>query len=381
MLMIGTAAGLPSCRVRCVVFLALVAFVSSFGWAQEPRLEAWHFLIGSYSDSTPSVSSDGTIYFGTVMKGLVAVTPRGLRKWAYLTPSEIWSSPAVGSDGTIYFGCRDRRLYAITPEGKLRWTFPTQAWVDSSPAVGTNGAVYFGSWDKNFYAVDANGKELWRFATQGPVVSSPAIDREGNIYFGSHDHQFYALSADGKKRWKFTTGGPIITSPALDGEGRVYFGSVDGFLYALERDGHLRWKMRTGGSSSGSPVIGMSGHVYALGSDELWEFDEAGNCVWKRGRAPFNVSPLVEADGTLFICQPVGMVAAFDLDHNMKWHAFPGPNGWSSPAITPSGLLLVMSMGKYQLVAFQGDAPLASTPWPKFRGNLRNTGNLADWQP
>jgi hypothetical protein len=40
-----------------------------------------------------------------------------------------------------------------------------------------------------------------------------------------------------------------------------------------------------------------------------------------------------------------------------------------------------MNMGKYQLIAIQGDAPLASTPWPKFRGNLRNTGNLADGQP
>src|SRR5688572_25776099 len=73
----------------------------------------WALTINSPSDSSPAISPDGTIYFGTFYGKLWAVNPDGTRKWVFKTGKEIKSSPAVGADGTICFGCRDRKFYAV----------------------------------------------------------------------------------------------------------------------------------------------------------------------------------------------------------------------------------------------------------------------------
>ena len=41
----------------------------------------------------------------------------GSVKWMFLTGGKINSSPTIGSDRTIYFGSDDFYLYAITPYG------------------------------------------------------------------------------------------------------------------------------------------------------------------------------------------------------------------------------------------------------------------------
>ncbi len=87
------------------------------------------------------------------------IKPDGTRKWVFPAGNEIKSSPAISLDGTVYFGSRDRKFYAVGFDGKKRWEFLTGGWVDSSPALASDGTVYFGSWDKNFYALSAEGKK------------------------------------------------------------------------------------------------------------------------------------------------------------------------------------------------------------------------------
>jgi hypothetical protein len=57
--------------------------------------------------------------------------------------------------------------------------------------------------------------------------------------------------------------------------------------------------------------------------------------------------------------------------------------GFGSPAIGPSGAIYVTDygVGFGALTALRAGTSLARTPWPKFRGNARNTGNILDAAP
>jgi outer membrane protein assembly factor BamB len=338
----------------------------------------WVINIGARSDTCPAVAPDGTIYFGTSAGELWAVQPSGTRKWIFKAGREIQSSPAVANDGTIFFGSRNYNLYAVDAEGRKKWQFKTGAWIDASPALGTNGDVYFGSWDKTLYALDRAGRKRWDFKTQGEIVSSAAIGLDGSIYFGSHDRKLYALSADGKKEWDFAAEAPILSSPALNEDGTVYFTSVDGFLYALTSDGKLKWRLRTGGITESSPVIGLNGTIYVGVNYELWNIAVDGKKNWARwDGAALDSAAMALADGST--CYMGHWGTALDMIENKEllWmfplycvsHAAlaPGPQG-----------ILYGPTWSYNFTALRTKVPLAKTPWPKFRGNPRNTGNLAD---
>lgn len=340
----------------------------------------WELEIGGRSDSSPAIAPDGTIYLGTFSGRLWAVNPDGTRKWVFRAGREIKSSPAIGTDGTIYFGSRDRRLYAVGPDGRKKWTFATGAWVDSSPALVSDGTVCFGSWDKHFYTVTATGAPLWQFATGGPVVSSPAIGTNGAIYFGSHDGRLYALSLEGRKLWEFQTGGPVISSPALDWEGGIFFTSVDGFLYALRSDGSLRWKLHATCYREGSPVVGQGGMIFFESHDGLWAVTPEGSQKWYRGKGEMDATPAILADGGVIFPARDGQVVNYDHERQHRWIHYLYPCGSASPAVAASGTIYLPGMYR-KLVAIHGVSPLAQTPWPKFRGNRRNTGNLGDHRP
>ena len=343
----------------------------------------WSLDIHSRSDSAPAVGQDGAIYFGTRTGHLWAVNPDGSRKWVFQAQDDIRSGPAVGLDGTVYFGSRDRKFYAVQADGKKRWEFQTGAWVDSSPALAHDGTVYFGSWDKNLYALGADGKKQWQFSTPGEIVSSPAIGTDGTIYFGSHDKKFYALAPDGHKKWEFATGGPILSSPALNLDKCLYFTSVDGCLYALNLDGSLRWRLRTGSITESSPVIGPDGTVYVGVVAHLWAITPDGKKKWGRGgdeEFPFEASPVVLANGSICSVGRFGLLAFVSPEKGEVGVYFLCGYGYGSPAVGPTGAIYApdgsLPWGGFS--ALRAGVSLARTPWPKFRGNARNTGNIQD---
>ena len=346
----------------------------------------WTLDIRSYSDSAPAVGTDGTIYVGTWNGKLWAINPDGTRKWVFPAGNEIKSAPAVGLDGTVYFGSRDRKFYAVQPNGKKRWEFQTGAWVDSSPALAHDGTVYFGSWDKNFYALNADGQKRWQFPTQGEIVSSPAIGADGTIYFGSHDKKFYALAPDGRKKWEFATGGPILSSPALNRDQCLYFTSVDGCLYALNLDGSLRWRLRTGGITESSPVISLDGTIYVGVLEFPWAISADGQKKWGRADRegnPFDTSPVVLADGSICWVSRAGQLTYSSPEGGVQNMSYLFWYGGGSPAVGRGGEIYVSDGGAAAgcgFTALRAGAVLARSPWPKFRGNARNTGNALDQQ-
>jgi outer membrane protein assembly factor BamB len=304
--------------------------------------------------------------------------------------NEIKSAPAVSLGGTVYFGCRDRKFYALAPDGHETWEFRTGGWVDSSPALTPDGTVYFGSWDKNLYALDASGKKQWQFKTAGPVVSSPAIGSDGTVYFGSHDKKFYALAPDGSKKWDFATGGSILSSPALNADKGLYFTSADGCLYALNLDGGLRWRLRTGGITESSPVIGVDGTVYVGVGAHLWAIGADGKKKWGGTGDedyPLESTPVALAGGAICYVSRYGMltyVNAEGVERQMYYLGRYSYGCYGSPAVAPTGAICVpdgCSNPGGGFSALRAGASLAHTPWPKFRCNARNTGNVQDAAP
>jgi outer membrane protein assembly factor BamB len=277
----------------------------------------------------------------------------------------------------------------VRANGTKRWEFPTGGWVDSSPALARDGTVYFGSWDKCFYALSTEGAKRWQFTTSGEIVSSPAIGADGTIYFGSHDRKFYALTPDGRKKWEYATGGPIISSPALNGDQCLYFTSVDGCLYALNLDGTLRWRLRTGSITESSPVLGADGTIYVGVLQNLWAINSDGTKKWGRTDSEYypgnyyacEATPIVLADGTIVTVGRPELLSDFSAEMVLQWRYHLARYGYGSPAIGPTGTIYVPGACPTiwrGFLALCNNVPLARTPWPKFRGNARNTGNIQD---
>jgi outer membrane protein assembly factor BamB len=362
--------------------MLLTLGVARFASAQEePRDPAvqWSVIIREICDCAPAIAQDGTLYFGTFTGKFWAIDKNGRTRWIFHAGREIKSSAALGQDGTIYFGCRDRSFYAVTPEGKKKWQFKTAAWVDSSPAVSDRG-VYFGCWDKHFYALKLDGALYWKFQTGGPIVSSPALDREGNIFFGSHDGKFYALRPDGTRAWDFGAAAAVIASPALAQDGTIYCTSVGGNCFALDSGGTLKWTLKTGGFTASSPVIGQDGTIYLGVNEKLWAIEPDGKKKWEQ---PFSdgieTAPLALSDGSVWFLSGNGHLINLEVPHKFKWHR---PMGWGTANFALGAESTLYAFGYVVnegtvLYAFNtSSASLAASSWPKFRGNMQNTGRL-----
>jgi len=206
--------------------------------------------------STPAIDDEGNIYFGYSVNTpmgdiglLLALNPEGEQIWQYEIRDDqddwdygagVRSSPAISEDGKIYFGSYNNRLYALNKEnGTEVWNYETGGDIFSSPAIGHYGTIYVGSADNNLSAVHTErtdgeaGTEKWRFEAGGEVHSSPAVGPEGMIYFGSYDNHTYSLYSNGTERWSVETENSVFSSPALSSEGTLYIGSFDGKIYGL----------------------------------------------------------------------------------------------------------------------------------------------------
>jgi len=103
----------------------------------------WTYSIG-VNNSYPqlAVGSDGTIYAGCAnIKKLYAIDANGNLKWEYQANGNI-GSPSLGSDGTIYFGSSDGVLHALNPDGTRKWALFVGDSVTQPIAVGEDETLY-----------------------------------------------------------------------------------------------------------------------------------------------------------------------------------------------------------------------------------------------
>jgi outer membrane protein assembly factor BamB len=355
----------------------------------KPGTLLWEFKTGREVRSSPSISSDGTIYFGSFDQKVYALESKsGVKKWEFQTDSFVSSSPAIGSsspaigsDGTIYIGSEDANVYALDGKtGAKLWEFQTEDRANSSPAIGSDGTVYVGSNDQKLYALDSKtGTKIWEFKTGHYVSSSPAIGSDGSVYVGSFDKKIYALDGKtGAKIWEFQAEDFISSSPAIGLDGNIYIASEDKKIYAINgKNGAKIWEFKTENRADSSPAIGSDGTVY-VGSDDgklyalngktgikLWEFQTGGDTF----------SPAVGNDGTVYIGSIDKKLYALNGKTGVKlWEFETGGNINCAPAIGSDGIIYIGSDdNKLYAIATSSKGP-ADSPWPMFGQNAQHTG-------
>jgi outer membrane protein assembly factor BamB len=343
----------------------------------------WRYKTGGEILSSPAISSGGTIYVGSSDNKLHAVTSEGDPAGDFSTEFAVKSSPAVAADGKIYFGSDDVYIYALWPEIVMYWDYKTEGYVSSSPAIGSDGTIYVGSGDDNLWALESDGDFIWKYTTGGDVASSPAIGTDGTIFVGSDDNYLYAINPDQSLKWSYPTGASVSSSPAIGSDGTIYFGSQDRYVYALNpANGSEKWSYRTDGKVNSSPAIGEDGTVY-VGSDDnhLYALNPAdGGLKWKYETGGFvRSSPAVGADGTIYFGSIDGYIYALRSDGTLKWRYATGDRIiTSSPAIGSDGTIYGGSTDTYLYALSSDSYGLASSAWPKFCRNNRNTGRAGD---
>jgi outer membrane protein assembly factor BamB len=361
--------------------------------AAQPGQTLWEFEVDTLCDmcgirGCPALGTDGTLYFGTeftctcTFYALDGAT--GQKRWALATDG-MGLSPAVGTDGTVYAGDLLRALDGAT--GATRWSvWGSLAWGgNADPAIAADGTVYFVAGNKVHALDGATGATRWTNALDSYASSPQSLAADGTMYLGGWDNKVHALNgATGQKVWEFQTGG-YVSEAAIGADNTVYVASADKKIYALDGgSGVKRWEFLTGGpvwqfEGPCSPVIGPENTVYVAaaaryGSDRVYALDGAtGQKVWE-SQTPGGWLA-VAADGTLYVGSD-------------KLYALNGATGlitWKSQ--TPGGFLTVAADGTVyvasgrRLYAIKGSAPLARSPWPKYRADAQNTGQAPGQPP
>lgn len=153
--------------------------------------------------SSPALSG-GKIYFAAGDSFFYALDTNVVSCSTYL-PSvgreEVYSSPSIGTNGVIYFGNNSGYLYALNPALSEIWA-KDQGYeeIKSSVAIGTDGLLYFVSENDFLVATNATtGNPTWyhkltvtktKVKQEIEIKPSPVIGPNGWIYVASGDGIF-----------------------------------------------------------------------------------------------------------------------------------------------------------------------------------------------
>ncbi len=240
---------------------------------------------------TPSIGIDGNIYIGansdsssdSTEQTFYALNPDdGSVNWTYTAlGATLVSSPSVGSDGIIYFapyGIWDNQLiYALNPNGTLKWEKNIGMRIKySSPVIGSDGTIYLASYNsKKMLALDPdNGEIKWEKTDIDSVYSTPVLGADGIIYLCSYSsssigHVHAINPDDGSNIWTYQINSNLYSSPTIGSDGTLYVASyTTGYLYAIERVIDFTSDKTSGSSPLSVQFNGTSGR-----NVESWKWD------------------------------------------------------------------------------------------------------------
>ena len=388
----------------------------------------WFFEANEEVMTSPGLADDGTVYFGTENATLYAINPDGTGKWQfqahYVPTVEIvgsvdnWilqSDPTVSPDGTIYFGSVALYytlensqeavivglLWALYPDGSERWRYITDENTDgyraiySSPAIGLDGTLYIVDEKASLHAINGDGSNKWRFEPEvesGSSRSSPSIGHDGTIYYsiGWFDEGYYqglyGVNPDGTEKWHYQTDTShgFYANTAIGQDGTLYLPGPEEHFLALNPNGTEKWRFYTGALCSFA-TIGVDGTVYfasGQGLGNLYAINPInGEQVWKSaalyGGTQLYTAPAVGADGIIYVRMGSRLYSMNPADGSEKWNiASVGEGFYSSPVISPDGTLyLGRGAGSSSITTgyiwsvITNSMGLADSHWPTFGQN------------
>jgi hypothetical protein len=374
----------------------------------------WKVTYGKPIHSSIALDAHENLYFivgnpdnpDKMDAALVSLDSSGKPRWTFdrigwMAPiPNTGFTPAIATDGTVYV-CGRYSLFAVGPNGTMKWEydFPLADNINSSgtrqttgshrsaPTIAKDGTIYVNTeqgWhdgtksDGGIYALYPDGTLKWRTYDVGGCTA-PVIDKDGTVYSAigryenyadtsdwaraAQDAKVLAIHPDGTPKWSVTTLLWIEASPSIGADGTLYVGTSHhplnkpGWFYAITPEGQIKWKYDT--------------------------YDDVKDMPPAQQNPPdiYN-SPAIDSNGLIYFGNEVGCFYAMRPDGNVEWMENLPSIMYGSPAIADDGTLhfSTHTMGQftnYALLALNtGSRGLADSPWPKFRQNNANTGNV-----
>jgi outer membrane protein assembly factor BamB len=207
--------------------------------------EKWRFIGTQGFLDSPAIDAGGVIYVhdGSAM---VALNPDGSERWRYLLNSEDYpNSPSIGSDGTVYFSTYGGHIQALSHDGKFKWRSDRSYALNymTELAVGPGDRLYFTA-DGRLFAMNPDGTLAWQSpGDQYFRYVHATVDAEGLVYAASYTH-FNAILPDGRIQWQYRIGKNEFDGyqsfSAIGADGQIFLlTAFDRKLFMFSREGAL----------------------------------------------------------------------------------------------------------------------------------------------
>ncbi|MGH9120772.1 MAG: PQQ-binding-like beta-propeller repeat protein, partial [Acidimicrobiales bacterium] len=178
-------------------------------------------------------------------------------------------------------------------------------------------------------------------ATPWPEALHDALHRGASLASGP---------TTGAIRWARNLGAPVVGGPVVGSDGTIYEAANNGVLHALDpATGADRWTFNGGGSGDNGQDLSTSAAILSDGTvvwpgpnSSLYGLDPAGNVLWQQTLAGAVLSPALGPNGTLYVADTKGDVAAYRANAagaQQMWIISIGATSFGSPAIAPDGTI------------------------------------------
>lgn len=354
----------------------------------------WEFTGSGHFVGALALADDGTLYAASDDGNFFALDSNGvLQSKTYIGPTK--SAPSIGPDGAIYISNSNGKVIALNRSGVVRWS--TQVY--QGLTAGQNGAaigrdeLYIHSRDGLYALRLANGQIDWASRWGGDQWGSVTLLSDGTLLSPGRG-RLNALDSRGELSWQYpgpsaestqqTHGLPppgnfFVSSGIAIGNNRALYVAIDRtHMVALGLDGSFKWELpaRSTQLNRASPVIAADGTIY-FGSAEgvLSAMNTDGTAKWTLPlEAPLLATPVIAQDGSLFVVAGTSLWV-ITPDGKILARTSADTGAESSPTISSDGTLYLATSGG-KIIAFEGGhGPLMDSPWPKYQGDLANSGN------
>ena len=313
--------------------------------------QRWNFSTSGDISSSPSISENGQITFGSDDGYIYSLHPNGTQRWRFKTGSSVRSSPAISNSGIIYCGSDDGKMYSIYPNGTQNWNYSTGSIIRSSPKIGINGLIHFGSDSDEIFTLFPNGTLYWKFETHGDVRSTAAIADNGSIIIGSDDGKLYSISSNGTQNWNFSTGSKIRSSPSITVNNTSVFGNNNGKIYCLAKNGTEIWNRSMDASVISSPASHKNGSVTfcsSTGNLRTYSYEGVEEMNITIGSNTTS-SPSLDNASNIFIGDSSGYLHSFESNGSLRWKGKMADSINSSASIDSNGTIFIGTSDGYML--------------------------------
>ena len=217
--------------------------------------------------AAPAVGPSGLIYVPCEDGSLYFLDPNGVPQGSFPSSGAgAVSTPTVSEDGTLYFGNSTSVFWSLTQDGQINWSKSLDGAIVASPTLADNGMIIVTTLGGTVYAYEPDGTYGWEYAiphtgqTLQSIMAPAAIGTDGSVYVvGMYSPKLFALDPNsGAERWVSDL--TNYFDPDSSDDGRDYHGfdvapvvSTDGTLYVIPtysktlfaldpQDGQVLWQ-------------------------------------------------------------------------------------------------------------------------------------------